>query len=303
MKRIISSFVSKIIVHLEDNLGIHIFPSKTYVKAAYFMSFNRKLNLNRPVSFTEKLQWMKIYDKNPQYTSIADKWKVKTYIEEKVGKQFVVDSLGCWKKPQEINLNEMPSTFVIKCTHDCGSMVVFDQFVDNWEEVTSKEMSCLKKNYYYKTREWCYKNIKPQIMIEPYLEDKDGKLWDYKFFCFNGKVQFFKIDFDRFENHRANYYSPDGSYLDFGELNYPRDPERNVVMPDELPQMISIAEKISEGFYFIRVDMYNIDGIIKVGELTLYPGSGLLRFEPDEWDYIVGGILQLPELFPKRQNR
>lgn len=290
----IRSILSYCILYLEDRLGIHIFPSHIYLRAAYFAAFHRTLNLIKPSAFTEKLQWMKLNDKNPQYAYISDKLLVKEYIKNKVGDRFVVDTLGYWDSVQDINLNKLPTKFVIKCTHDCGSMTAVNQHTDDWTKITHQLSNCLKRNYYYVTREWCYKNIKPRIMVEPFLEDKEGKLWDYKFFCFSGKVHFFKIDFDRFNNHRANYYSPNGSYLNFGERDYPRDPFRIANMPIELSEMISIAEKLSEDFYFVRVDMYNIDGTIKVGELTLYPGSGLLRYEPDEWDYSIGALLNLP---------
>ena len=152
----------------------------------------------------------------------------------------------------------------------------------------------MKRNFFYVGREWAYKNIPPKIIAEPYLADKSGKLWDYKFFCFGGKVLFFKIDFDRFDYHRANYYDIKGNYLDFGELKYPRDPSRTVIFPKELPQMISVAEALSKDFIFLRVDMYNIDGVVKVGELSIYPGSGFLKYSPDEWDFTIGKFLKLP---------
>ena len=290
----ICKFIGYFILCIEYRLRVHIFPAEIYVRAAYLASFGRVLKLDRPTAFTEKLQWMKIYDKNPLYTYVSDKLNVKAFIGSVIGSQYTVDTLGCWETPNDINLKYLPQKFVVKCTHDCESMAVFDQSIDDWKKVTNHLRKCLTKNYYYTSREWCYRDVKPRIIAEPFLEDNDGKLWDYKFFCFNGKVLFFKIDFDRFGNHRANYYSPIGKYLDFGEAVYPRDPYRKVNMPHELPLMIYLAEKLAEAFYFIRVDMYNIDGIVKVGELTLYPGSGFLRYDPDEWDYRIGNYLKLP---------
>ena len=283
------------IVKMEDLWHFHIFPPRIYLKAAYLIAIGRKLDLQNPRSFTEKIQWMKLYDKNPVYTQLSDKLKVKSYITKKVGSKYIVPTLGYWKNPEDIILEELPNRFIIKCTHDCGSTRIFDKLKDDSNELNIYLHTRLRKNYYYETREWGYKNVPPRIIAEPILYDQKGKLWDYKFFCFDGKVKFFKIDIDRFENHRANYYDPTGTYLDFGELNYPRDPEREITIPQKLHKMIEIAEILSSSFKFLRVDMYYIDGDIKVGELTLYPGSGLLRYDPQEWDYRIGEYLRVSE--------
>lgn len=287
--------ISYAIIFIEDKWHLHIFPAKVYLKAAYFVSFNRRLNLEHPESFTEKLQWMKIYDRNPLYTQISDKIRVKDYIRDIIGEEYIISSLGCWDKVEDVQLDKLPERFVIKCTHDCESTLFVDKKASNWREIQNSIRSFLRKNYYYVTKEWCYKNIVPKVIVEPFMQDGNGLLWDYKFFCFQGEVKFFKIDFDRFTNHRANYYDPSGDYLDFGEAILPRDPEREVKMPDKLSEMIRIAEQLSSGFHFLRVDMYYIDGEIKVGELTVYPGSGLIRYDPEEWDYKIGEYLSLPE--------
>ena len=291
----ISKVISYAIVFIEDRWHFHIFPACLYLKAAYHVSFNRKLNLKHPEAFTEKLQWIKIYDRNPLYTQISDKLRVKDYIKEIVGEEYIIPSLGSWDNIEEVQVDKLPSKFVIKCTHDCESTLLVDKTKCNWRDIQNSISSSLRKNYYFVTREWCYKNISPMVIIEPYIRDNNGQLLDYKFFCFHGEIKFFKIDFDRFTNHRANYYDPAGNYLDFGEAAFPRDPDREIKMPDKLPEMIRIAELLSSGFNFLRVDMYYIDGEIKVGELTVYPGSGLLRYDPDEWDYIIGEYLSLPE--------
>lgn len=280
---------------IEGKLHLHFFPSSIYLKTVYSVSIGHKLHLKNPVAFTEKLQWMKLYDRNPKYTNLTDKIAVKDYIEKRVGTDYVIPTLGIWKTAEEVAIDELPDTFVIKCNHDCNSIVFFDKRKDNWKEKIPFFARQLRENYYFASREWSYKHIKPRIMAEPLLCDKNGGLIDYKFFCFNGKVQFFKMDFDRYKNHRANYYNRKGDYLDFGEKDYPRDPNRKVEMPSALPKMLEIAERLSEDFVFLRVDMYNIDGMIKVGELTLYPGSGLLRYDPNDWDYTIGEFLALPK--------
>ena len=290
----INLLVEYAIVKIEQTSNIHFFNSSTFLKAAYLLSIGHELNLNNPHAFTEKIQWLKIFDKDPIYTSITDKYQVREYIRQKIGEDYIIPLLGVWMSPKDVNLETLPQKVVFKCTHDCGSVVVYDKSQKNWKSIRKNLKRCLKRNFYYIGREWAYKDILPRIIAEPYLEDSDGKLWDYKFFCFGGKAKFFKIDFDRFVCHRANYYDIEGKYLDFGEEDYPRDPNRNITIPKELPQMVKIAERLSEGFRFLRVDMYNIDGVVKVGELSVYPGSGFLRYDPDEWDYKIGDMLALP---------
>lgn len=282
------------VVFLENRCRLHLFRSRIYLEASYFFSFGRRLCIEKPTAFTEKIQWIKLFDHNPMYTTITDKYLVKEYIRKCIGDEYNVPLLGAWTNTEDICLEMLPEKIVFKCSHDCGSFTVFKTNVDQKKSVFRYLNKQLKDNYYYVGREWAYKNIIPRIIAEPYLEDSDGKLWDYKFFCFGGKAKFFKIDFDRFVCHRANYYDIEGNYLDFGEEDYPRDPNRNITIPKELPQMVKIAERLSEGFRFLRVDMYNIDGVVKVGELSVYPGSGFLRYDPDEWDYKIGDMLALP---------
>lgn len=290
----IINIVYRFIVKIEDSYHLHIFPSRVFLKAAYYVVFGEDLDLKQPRAFTEKIQWIKLYDKNPLYTVITDKYMVRRYISEKIGKEYIVPLLEVWEKPRDIDFEKLPTKCVIKCTHDCGSVIVYDKNKNIDTQIKKYIQKKYRRNFYYVGREWAYKNIRRRIVVEPYLVDENGTLLDYKFFCFNGKVRFFKIDFDRHIQHRANYYDVNGKFLNFGEEAYPRDPNRNVRMPNELHKMIALAEKLADGFSFLRVDMYNCDDNIMVGELSLYPGSGLLRYDPDEWDYMIGELLQIP---------
>ena len=171
--------------------------------------------------------------------------------------------------------------------HDTDSM--------NISEANEKMRHFLKRNFYNQYREWPYKMVVPRIMAEQYMEESDShELNDYKFFCFNGKVKFFKIDYDRFTNHRANYFNREGKLLPFGEANYPPNPERQLKIPDALDEMISLAEKLSVQEVFVRVDFYYCNKKIYFGEMTYYPQAGLGKFIPAEWDEKIGLELELP---------
>lgn len=272
------------------------FSDENYLKLKYFVYFKKKINLNNPQSFNEKLQWLKLYDRNPLYVTMVDKYDVKKYVENKIGKEYIIPTIGIYKKINEINFNKLPNKFVIKCTHDCGSVVIVkNKNKIDYDEIKRKIENKLKVNYYYSGREWPYKNVKPRIIIEKYMEDnKTNELRDYKFFCFNGEVKCFKIDFNRATNHQANYYAPTGELLEFGEIICPPDYNKKLDMPKNLNKMIELSEKLSKGITFLRVDFYEMNGKIYFGELTFYPASGLGKFTDEKWDYKLGEMLELP---------
>lgn len=269
-----------------------------YLKLLYKQSMKKELNLDNPQTFNEKLQWLKLFDRQQEYIKIVDKYEVKKYISDKIGNEFIIPTIGIYNNFKEINFDELPNQFVIKTTHYGGGKGVYiikDKNNINKKKI-KKELSKLqRKNLYYYGREWPYKNVKPRIIIEKYLEDASGELKDYKFFCFNGKVEFFKIDFDRFTEHHANYYDTNLHLLPFGESMFPPIKSKKMEMPINLDKMISLAEKLSIGIPFIRVDLYNLNGKIYFGELTLYPASGFEEFEPEEYDLYLGNMLELPK--------
>ena len=221
---------------------------------------------------------------------MADKCDAKEYVANIIGRQHIIPTLGVWTRFDEINFDELPEKFVLKCTHDSGGIVICND-KDKFDKPAAKSKieKSLKRNYYWAGREWPYKNIKPRIIAEKYLADAEDnqiadELRDYKFFCFHGKVRCFKIDFDRFTNHRANYYSTEKKLLKFGEKEFPPDFSKNLDIPPNINDMIRLAEKLSAGYPFIRVDLYDIAGQIYFGELTLYPACGFGAFIPPEWD-------------------
>lgn len=269
-------------------------PDRTYLKLIYRIKFHKKLNLKNPKTFNEKLQWLKIYDRKPVYTTMVDKYEAKRYVEKVIGGGYIIPTLKVWDSVDEINFEELPIQFVLKCTHNSGGNIVCkDKNCCSVSDVKKKLERCLNRNYFWQWREWPYKNVKPRIIAEEYMEDKDGELRDYKFFSFNGKVKFFKVDFNRFTHHQANYYDTNGKLLNFGEEICPPDYDKKIILPDSINDMIKLAEKLSAGCPFLRVDFYDVDGKIYFGELTLYPASGFGKFEPEEWDELIGLYLDL----------
>ena len=268
---------------------------KFMVKILYRDVFGRKLNLDSPKTFNEKMQWLKLYNRQDIYTSYVDKFAVKDIVAKKIGKEYIIPTLKVYDSIDEISLSDLPNQFVLKCTHDSGTVVICSNRKEfNVKESKDKLKKRMSENYFYRLREWPYKNVKPRIIAEEFInDDKEGQLKDYKFFCFNGRVKFLKIDFDRFSNHRANYYDLNMKLLPFGEVDFMPDRNHIEKKPQNFEKMLELAEVLSEGLPFIRVDFYNVDGKIYFGELTFFPASGLGKFTDEKWDVEIGNMLEL----------
>ena len=279
------------------NMGIfNWMPDRLYLKMVYHGEIGKKLDLNNPVTFNEKLQWLKLYDHKPIYRIMVDKYEVKQYVAEKIGNEYLIPTIGVWDSVENIPFDAMPDQYVIKCTHDSGSVVVCkDKNQFNVEKAKEKLKRKMNRNPYWIGREWPYRDLRPRIIAEEYLEDSNiGELRDYKFFCFNGRVRCFKVDYDRFIYHRAHYYSPDGRIIKIAESAYPPDYSREIILPNSIGKMISLAEELSKNTSFLRVDFYDVNGRIYFGELTFYPASGLGSFIYKGNDEMLGAWLKLP---------
>ena len=268
---------------------------KQYIKIAYRLAMQKKLNLKNPQTFNEKLQWLKLYDRNPMYITLVDKYRVREYIASKIGQEYLIPLLGVWDTAEKIDFQKLPSQFVLKCNHDSGSVVICKEKSKlDVEYVKRKLNRALKLNGFWHGREWPYKNVKPCIIAEKYMiDDQINELRDYKFFCFGGEVKCFKVDFDRSTEHRANYYDKNCELLKFGEKVCPPDFTRKINIPENINKMIQLAEILSKGFPFVRVDFYDANGKIYFGELTFYPAAGFGAFIPDEWDYKLGEMIKI----------
>lgn len=275
-------------------------PDATYLKLLYRLKMGHRLDLKSPQTFTEKLQWLKLYNRKPEYTTMVDKYAVKNYVANIIGEEYIIPTLGVWDKPDDIDWDSLPNQFVLKTTHGGGGggvVICRDKTTFNKADALTKLNQSLNSDIYSGLREWPYKNVPKRIIAEKFMAPEKisspKDLLDYKFFCFNGKVKFFKVDFGRFVEHHANYYSPEGELLEFGEQGLEPDPNYPIELPSNLNKMISLAEKLSGNEPFLRVDFYNVNGKIYFGELTFYPASGMLPWTTEKADETIGGYLEL----------
>ena len=271
---------------------------KAFISMKYKTILGRKLNISNPITFNEKLQWLKLNNRRPEYTSYVDKYLVKEYISRVIGAEYVIPTLVVWDDVKNVDYSSLPDRFVLKCTHDSGSIAICkDKSLFDAKGVTSDLSKCLKQNFYYLGREWPYKNVKPRIIAECYLEDQStNELRDYKFFCFWGKVKCFKVDFDRFTCHKANYYDVNGNLLNIGEMACPPDPTKDIKLPKNLNKMIEFAERLSKEIPFVRIDFYEIEDKVLFGEMTFFPASGFGKFIDERNDYLLGEWLDIEKL-------
>lgn len=276
----------------------YCFSDSSYLKLMYFLHFGKRLDLLNPVSFNEKLQWLKLNYLKPEFTTLVDKCAVKDYVSRKIGEKYIIKNYSKWKNLSEIDIESLPQKFVLKTTFGGGSHgVIVCSNKDLFD--LSKAITELKKSYnldlFKFGREWPYKNVPKMILCEEYLFDNEiGELRDYKFFCFNGLARYCKVDFNRFSGHRANYYDLNWNLQKWGENECPPDYYKIIERPCNFDKMVELANILAEGFPFVRIDLYNIQGRIYFGEITFYPASGFGSFTNKEIDYRWGQFLQLP---------
>ena len=280
-----------------DHINLIKLSDKKYIELRYFSLFLKELNLDNPKSFNEKLQWLKLYDRNSEYTKMVDKYEVKKYVSNIIGEEYIIPTLGIYNSFEEINFDKLPNQFVLKCTHDSGGIVICkDKNNLDVKQAKNKINKSLKKNYYYSGREWPYKNVKPRIIVEKYMEESDKKeLKDYKLFCFNGIPQIVLVCSERYssENMCETWFDMNWNLIYVVESGHRID--TTISKPKKFKEMIALSKKLSKGIPFIRVDWYEIKGKLYFGELTFYPASGFEKFEPEEWNYKMGEMLELPK--------
>lgn len=288
--------ISKIVRKLGFRYRLKWLNDKYYLKLVFFDQLGYKLDLKNPKTFNEKLQWLKLYNRQVQYTSMVDKYMVKKIVGSLIGDEYIIPTIGIWRNANEINFDTLPNQFVLKCTHDSGCVIICkDKSKFNAIDARKRLEERKKKNFFYGGREWPYKNVRPAIIAEQFMQNDSGSdLRDYKFFCFNGNVRFFKVDFDRFVDHHANYYDLSGKLLNFGEADYLPKYDANIELPKTINKMIELAEKLSVDIPFVRIDFYDVNGKIFFGEMTFFPASGFGKFVPEETDAKLGDKLVLP---------
>lgn len=273
-------------------------PDKLYLTLKYFFKTGKFINWKNPKGYCEKLQWLKLYNRDNNYSELVDKFLVKNYVEKKIGKKYIIPTLGVWDNFDDIEFDKLPNKFVLKCTHDSGGIVICknkELFDKNKAKIIIE--TSLKNNYYYGGREWPYFNIKPRILCETYMEDiNDKELRDYKFFVFNGKPTMMFIATDRFDEKEEtcfDFYDMDFNHLDI-KNGHPNS-SKIIKKPEKFEEMKEMAKILGENFPHVRVDFYQVNGEIYFGELTFFHHSGFVLFEPYEWELKMGDLINLPK--------
>ena len=281
------------ILLLLDRKGIFRLDDKRYLKYLYKSNLKKKLNIDNPQTFNEKLQYLKLYDRKDIYTKMVDKYEAKKYAENIIGSQYIIENLGVWDKFEDIEFNKLPNQFVLKCTHDSGGVIVCsDKKKIEREEIKKKIEKNLRKNYYYLNREWPYKNVRPRIIAEKYMIPKDQKeLMDYKFFCFNGVPEMILVCSERNTNLKKTFFDIDWNLLELSEGGHGID--ENISKPLNLELMVELAKKLAKNTKFIRIDFYEINKKVYFGEFTFFPNAGLEKFNPEEYDKILGDKIEI----------
>ena len=276
---------------------LHAMPAQKFLKRMYFIRMGKPLNLEKPTTYTEKLQWLKLYDCKPEYTVMVDKYAVKQYVADKVGEEYVVPLLGVWDDACNIDFNTLPQRFVLKTTHDSGSIVICKNKSKLDVEASKRRLQrSLNRNYYACNREWPYKNVPRRIIAEEYMEDTvQGELRDYKFFTFGGVPKVLYIAQGR---GLEGEIGADFFDMDFNRLPLMIDHEKAPVVPEKpenFDLMKDLASKLSQGTPQLRVDFYEVDGRVYFGEMTFFHCSGMHPFCPESWDETFGEWVVLPK--------
>lgn len=274
-----------------------ILPDKMYLKWKYKKHIGKKLNLDHPVLFQEKLHWLKLHDRKPIYHQMVDKFEAKKFIAEHIGEEYVIPTLGIWDKFEDIDFDKLPNQFILKCTFDSGSYYICkDKSRLNIAEVQKKLMLNWTQDYYIWSREWPYKGLKHRIIAEPLIAEPK-ELKEYKFFCFNGIPQLYQSCYDRDSSLGGailNFYDITGKKIDMQDDGHVRHSDVEIPIPNFLSKMIEIAKYVSKNTYFLRVDFFEVDNRVFCGEFTFYENGGWCWFKPEHWNKDMGDWIKLP---------
>ncbi len=269
-------------------------PDEEYLSLVFKTKLGYDLDLHNPTTFNEKLQWLKLYDRNPRYTNLVDKFEAKVEVKGIIGEEYIVKNLGVWNSFDEIDFDQLPNSFVLKCTHDSGGVyVVKDKSLIDFRSIRKKIMKSLSKNYYYWSREWPYKDVRPRIIAEEFMGEN---IFDYKLMCFNGNVKcsFVCSDRNSKESLKVTFYDREWNRMPF-ERHY-QSSKTDISCPENYEKMVELAEKLASGIPFVRVDFYEINGKVYFGEMTFFPGSGWEDFSDYEWDKKLGSWIDLNDI-------
>lgn len=270
-----------------------------YLKRKYRAMLGKELNLDNPRCFNEKMQWLKLYDRRPEYTMMVDKYKVKEYVAGIIGEKHIIPTLGVWDNPDEIDFDTLPEKFVLKCNHNSGLGMYICRDKSNMDisRIKANLKKGLKEDYFLTGREWPYKNVPRKIIAEKYMSDGNNGLIDYKVHNFNGVPKLILVCKDRFKNSglTEDFFSTEWEHLNVKRPHRELS-EQPIARPGELEKILDFSAWLSQNIPFVRTDFYIINHQVYFSELTFYPASGFETFDPDEWDYKMGEWLMLPKL-------
>ncbi|MFR3559788.1 MAG: ATP-grasp fold amidoligase family protein [Paraclostridium sordellii] len=268
-------------------------PDKPYLKILYRLEMGEKLNLENPKGYNEKLQWIKLYDRKNEYKTYVDKYEVRRYVEGKVGRKYLIPILGKYESTKEIDWDNLPNEFVLKCTHGSGSNVICtDKTKLNFKMYEKKINKWMKRNWYYFGREWPYKELHPSIICEKFIGNKSKVPEDYKIMCFGGEPKLIQVHRGRYSEYTQDFYDIYWNKMDFNNVGY-KGSKYEHEKPKQLEEMLDIARKLSEGLRQIRIDLYCVNEQIYFGEMTFFDASGLAKFEPHEYEDIIGSWIKI----------
>lgn len=270
-------------------------PSAPYLKMVYRIKTGEKLHLKNPVGFNEKLNWLKLNHIHPEYTQLVDKLAVRDYIREKIGEDYLFPLLGSWNSFDDIDFDALPDKFVLKCNHDSGSVkLITDKSKMDKAALKAFFERRLAMNAYCLGREYPYKDVPPKMMAEAFMEAPDGGgINDYKFFCFQGKPKLLFVATDRATDVRFDFFDMDFQHLDI--VNIHEQSGKEIQKPSCFEEMKSLAETLSQGMEFVRIDLYEIGGRVYFGEFTFFHGGGFYLFHPAHWEKDLGDLLPLEQ--------
>lgn len=269
-------------------------PDSLYLRIAYYCEMGSILHLKAPVNYTEKIQWVKLYDRRPEYNTYVDKYEVRDYIKQRIGADYLIPLIDVYDHPDNIDWSSLPNRFVLKCTHGSSMNIICTDKEQLDEAQTKLQLShWMHVNLFWLGREWAYKDVKPRIICEAFISDNTQTPHDYKVICFNGKPHLIEIHTDRFGEHTLDFYSLDWRHMDYVD-GYPSC-HHNIEKPPVLDEMLRLSEQLATGTCISRIDWYYVSGKLFFGEITLYEASGFPRAYKSDANLYLGNQIQLPQ--------
>lgn len=295
----LKTFISKVYIQLHLYGWFNFLPDSIDIRLFYLAFMGKFPNLRNPKTFNEKLNWLKLHNRNSLYTTLVDKYAVKQWVAGKIGEQYVIPTLGVWNKFDDIDFDKLPNQFVLKCTHDSGGLAICkDKATFDKEYARKKLNASLKRNFYYACREWPYKNVPPRIIAETYVEDEnDSELRDYKFYSFNGKPKFLLLATNRQSKDKPlsfDYFDMDFNHLQLTNHWHPNNEYEVPHKPQNFEKMKELIGILAKDIPHVRVDFYEVNGQILFGEMTFFDQGGFLKLHPDSWENEWGDLIKLP---------